>query len=268
MDSGAAPGVEQTPPNLDIVDEPPGLEVGFERIPFEHILWVKQSFNQTEPIHYAPLAHQRVFIPQDKLMELSKYFFVVPEEVHFQIEDIEAVNDFKVGANSQTPIYIQDIKVDVWQNKEDMSHPAQFYPFPDFDDFEAWLELQKVSEKGEYGTLPECKLYQNNYVQQTEDKWSTMDIEVSRRDVRWQAINIKPEVVNILQSWKNQVGFMMMPFHFFKDIGTEVRSHVSTLLYRSIQPLTTLPIWEEVLTRVLDTPPLKARVPRVMQKVN
>ena len=112
MDSGAAPGVEATPPNPDIVDEPPGLDVGFERIPFENVLWVKQAFNQTEPIHYAPLAHPRVFIPQDKLMELS--FFVVPEEVHFQIEDIKAVNDFKVGANSQTPIYIQNIKADVW----------------------------------------------------------------------------------------------------------------------------------------------------------
>ena len=221
MDSGAAPGVEATPPNPDIVDEPPGLDVGFERIPFENVLWVKQAFNQTEPIHYAPLAHPRVFIPQDKLMELS--FFVVPEEVHFQIEDIKAVNDFKVGANSQTPIYIQNIKADVWQNKGDMSDPAQFYPFPNFDDFEDWLQLQKVSEKGEYGTLPECKLYQNDYVQQTKDKWSTMDIEVSCRDVRWQTINIKPEVVNIQQSWKNQVGFMMMPFHFFKDIGTEVR---------------------------------------------
>ena len=46
-------------------------------------------------------------------MELSKYYFVIPEEVHFSIEDTEAVNDFKVSANSKTPIYIQDIKVDV-----------------------------------------------------------------------------------------------------------------------------------------------------------
>ena len=30
MDSGAAPGVEGTPPNLDIIDEPPGLDIGFE----------------------------------------------------------------------------------------------------------------------------------------------------------------------------------------------------------------------------------------------
>ena len=37
MDSGAAPGVEGTPPNPDI-DEPPGLDIGFERIPFENVL--------------------------------------------------------------------------------------------------------------------------------------------------------------------------------------------------------------------------------------
>ena len=157
-------------------------------------------------------------------MQLSKYYFVVPEKVHFSIEDIEAVNDFKVGTNSQTPIYIQDIiKMDVWQNKVDMSHPCQFYPFPEFSHWEQWLALHKSSEKGEYGTLPQCTLLQNNYVQETSTKWSTKNIEVSRRDVRWQTINIKPEVVNISQSWKNQVGFMMMPFHFLKDIGAEVR---------------------------------------------
>lgn len=114
MDSGAAPGVEGTAPNPDIVEEPPGLDIGFERLPFKNVLWIKQEFNKDEPIFYASLAHPRVFIPQDKLMELNKYYFVVPEEVHFSIEDIEAVNDFKVGTNSQTPIYIQDIKVDVW----------------------------------------------------------------------------------------------------------------------------------------------------------
>lgn len=114
MDSGAALGVEGTAPNPDIVEEPPGLDIGFERLPFKNVLWIKQEFNKDEPIFYASLAHPRVFIPQDKLMELNKYYFVVPEEVHFSIEDIEAVNDFKVGTNSQTPIYIQDIKVDVW----------------------------------------------------------------------------------------------------------------------------------------------------------
>ena len=222
MDSGAAPGVEATPPNPDIVDELPGLDIGFERIPFENVLWIKQEFNKDEPINYAPLTHPWVFNPQDKLMELSKYYFVVPEEVHFSIEDIEAVNDLKVSSNSQTPIYIQDIKVDVWQNKADLSAPCQFYPFPEFDHYEQWLALHKTSELGEYGTLPECKLAQNNYVQETGTKWSTKKIYVSRRDTRWQTINIKPEVVNISQSWKNQVGFMMMPFHFFKDIGTEV----------------------------------------------
>ena len=70
MDSGAAPGVEGTSPNPDIVDEPPGLDTGFERIPFENVLWIKQEFNKSEPIFYAPLAHPRAFIPQDKLMEL------------------------------------------------------------------------------------------------------------------------------------------------------------------------------------------------------
>lgn len=223
MDSSAAPGIEQQPPNPDIVDAPPGFEVGFKRIPFENVLWIKQEFNKDEPVHYAPLAHPRVFIPQNKFMELSKYFFVVPEEVHFQIEDIEAVNDFKVGQNSQTPIYIQDIKVDVLQTAGDLSHPAQFYPFPEFEHFEQWLSLHKLSEKGEYGNLAECKLVQNNYVQKTATKWSTMNIGLPRRDVRWQTMNIKPEVVNVQQSWKNQVSFMMMAFHFFKDISTEVR---------------------------------------------
>ena len=60
-------------------------------------------------------------------MELSKYYFVVLEKVHFSIEDIEAVNDFKVGTNSQTPIYIQDIiKMDVWQNKGDVNILVNF----------------------------------------------------------------------------------------------------------------------------------------------
>ena len=222
MDSGAAPGVEGTAPNPDIVEEPPGLDIGFERLPFKNVLWIKQEFNKDEPIFYASLAHPRVFIPQDKLMELNKYYFVVPEEVHFSIEDIEAVNDFKVGTNSQTPICIQDIKVDVWQSKGDMSHPCQFYPFPEQGHWEQWLALHKTSEQGEYGNLPECTLQQNNYVQETGTKWSTTNINVSRRDVRWQTINIKPEVVNISQSWKNQIGFMMT-FHFFKDIGTEVQ---------------------------------------------
>lgn len=77
-------------------------------------------------------------------MELSKYYFVVPEKVHLSTEDIEAVNDFKVGTNSQTPIYIQDIiKMDVWQNKVDMSHPCQFYPFPEFSHWEQWLALHQ-----------------------------------------------------------------------------------------------------------------------------
>lgn len=50
MEPGAAPGVEGTPPNPDIVDEPPGLDVGFEIIPFENVLWIKQEFNKDEPI--------------------------------------------------------------------------------------------------------------------------------------------------------------------------------------------------------------------------
>ena len=179
MDFGAAPGVEGTPPNPDIIDEPPGLDIGFERIPFENVLWIKQEFNKEEPIHYTPLAHPRVFIPQDKLMELSKYYFIVPEEVHFSIEDIEVVNDFKVSAQSQTPIYIQDIKVDVWQNKGDLSSPCQFYPFPDANDFEQWLALH-TSELGEYRELPECKMAQNNYVQETGTKWSTKKICFSK----------------------------------------------------------------------------------------
>ena len=77
-----------------------------------------------------------MFIPQDKLNELAKYFYVVPEEVTFTIEDIEEVNDFKVGVNLQTPICIPDIKVDVLDTTGDMTHPAQFIPFPKEDHFE------------------------------------------------------------------------------------------------------------------------------------
>ena len=83
MDSGAAPGVEGTPPNPDIIDEPPGLDIGFERIPFENVLWIKQEFNKEEPIHYAPLAHPRVFIPQDKLiLKIFKFNFVIKMITH------------------------------------------------------------------------------------------------------------------------------------------------------------------------------------------
>ena len=39
MNTGAAPETEPTPPNPDIVDAPPGYEQGFERIPFENVLW-------------------------------------------------------------------------------------------------------------------------------------------------------------------------------------------------------------------------------------
>ena len=149
-------------------------------------------------------------------MELSKYYFVILEEVHFSIEDTEAINDFKVSANSQTPIYIQDIKVNVWQNKGDLSSWCQFYPFPDFDHFEKGLALHKTSELGEYGELPECKLAQSNYVQETSTKWSIKQIYVSRRDTRWQTINIKPEVVNIFGKLKKSSGIHDDAVSFFQ----------------------------------------------------
>lgn len=216
MNLSAELGVEETPPNPDIVDSPPGYEQGFERILFENVLWIKHQYNKDEPVFYAPLAHPRVFIPQDKLNELGKYFYVVPEEVHFQIEDIEGVNDFKVGATSQMPIYIQDIKIEVLDTTGDMTHPCQFFPFPAVSQLDNWMNIQRNSEKGEYTSLPNVELVQNQYVQKCDTAWSTIEIPVSRRDIRWKTINIKPGIPNITQSWKNQIGFLMQPYHFFK----------------------------------------------------
>ena len=70
-----------------------------------------------EPIFHTPLAHPRVFIPQEKMLELCKYLFVVPEDVEFIIENVFGVNDFKLDHNPKTPIYIQDIKLDVYEGK-------------------------------------------------------------------------------------------------------------------------------------------------------
>ena len=143
MNSGAAPGIEQQEPNPDIVDAHPGYEHGFERIPFENVLWVKHELIKDEPIFYAPLSHPRMFIRQDKFNELGKYLFVVPEEVIFTTEDIQGVNNFKVGATSQTPIYIQDFKVDVLDTTGDLAHPCQFFPFPDVTHLKEWIDCQK-----------------------------------------------------------------------------------------------------------------------------
>ena len=153
MNAGAAPGVEQTPPNPDIVDAPPGYEQGFERIPFKNVLWVKHEFNKDEPVFYAPLAHPRVFMSQDKLNELAKYFFVVPEEMTFTIEDIEGVNNFKVRAISQTLIYIQDINIDVLDMTGHLMHPCQFYPFPDVSHLDIWINVHKKIARKENSLL-------------------------------------------------------------------------------------------------------------------
>ena len=34
---------------------------------------------------------------------------------------------------------------------------------------------------------------------------------------RWKTLNIKKEVPNVMQTWKNQGGFMMEPYYFFQD---------------------------------------------------
>lgn len=142
MNLSAELGVEETPPNPDIADSPPGYEQGFERILFENVLWIKHQYNKDKSVFYASLAHSRVFKPQDKFNELAKYFYVVPEEVHFQIEDIEGVNDFKVRATSQMPIYIQDIKIEVLDTTGDMTHPSQFFPFPAVLQLDNWMNIQ------------------------------------------------------------------------------------------------------------------------------
>ena len=179
MNTGAAPETEPTPPNPDIVDAPPGYEQGFDRIPFENVLWIKHEYNKEEPIFYVPLAHPRVFIPQDKMLELAKYLFITPEEVEFPIEDIQGANDFKVSASSQTAIYIQDIKVDVLDSTGDMTHPTQFLPFPDVSDLDKSMALVNSTENGEYGELPTCELVQNSYVQKIGTSWEELEIGVS-----------------------------------------------------------------------------------------
>lgn len=101
-------------PNPDVVEAPPGYDQGFEKVPFKNVLHIKHKYNAEEPIFYTPLAHPRAFIPQEKMLELCKYLFVVPEDVKFIIEDIFGANDFKLDNNPKTPIYIQDIKLDVY----------------------------------------------------------------------------------------------------------------------------------------------------------
>ena len=123
---GAASATEQTPPNPDVTEAPPGFDAYFEKVPFENVLYIRHDYNQDEPFFYANLTHTRVFIPQDKMIELCKYMFVVPEEVEFIIEDVFGVNDFKIDTNSKTPIYIQDIKMNVFSNKGDLTSATQF----------------------------------------------------------------------------------------------------------------------------------------------
>ena len=161
-----------------------------------------------------------MLIPQDKLLELAKYLVVIPKEVEFTIEDIQGVNDFKVGATSQTLIYIKDIKVDVLDTTGDLTHPTQFLPLANVDQLDMWLDLHQINKNGEYGALLSCELVQNSYVQKIGTNWEELEIGVSRRDVRWKTINIKPQLPNISQSWKNQISFMMQLYHFYKDIGT------------------------------------------------
>ena len=169
------------------------------------------------------MAHSRVFIPQDKLLELCKCMFVVPEEVEFIKEDVFGVNDFKIDTNSKTPINIQDIKLDIFSNKGDLTSVTQFYPFPDIEDIKKWEEVLTNSENGIYSELPSCTLKQNRYVQKVHSNYLAKDCTISRRDVCWHTMNIKKEVPNVVETWKSQVGSMMEPWQFYEDIKKEYK---------------------------------------------
>ena len=164
---GAAPATEHAPPNPDA---PPGFDGGIEKVPFENVLYRRYHYNQDEPIFYAPIKHPRCFIPQDKMLELAKYMFVVPKEVEFIIEDVFGVNDFKIDTNSKTPIYVQDIKMDVFSNKGHLTSVMQFYPFPKVTDWIKWEKILENSEEGIYTDLPSCTLKQNRYVQKISNR--------------------------------------------------------------------------------------------------
>lgn len=100
--------------------------------------------------------------------------------------------------------------------------------------------MHKLSENGEYSSLPTCTLAQNEYVQQCDSTFVNTTIGVSQRDVHWKTVNIKPEVPNITQTWKNQVGFMMQPYDFFKDIDTLIKFPIiPTALKRYVDPTDT-----------------------------
>lgn len=131
---GASPAVEEMPPNPDVVVETPGYYQGFERQPFKNVLYIKHEFNADDPTFYAAIPHPCAFIPQDNMLQLCKYLFVVPKEVKFITEDVFGMNDFKLDNNSKTLIYIQDIKLDVYEGKGDLTSACQFYPFPKVED--------------------------------------------------------------------------------------------------------------------------------------
>ena len=130
-----------------MVDAPTGYDQGFGKVPFENVLYIKHNFNQNEPVFYASIAHPKTFIPQGKFLELCKYKFLVPEEVEFIIEDVFGVNDFKLDNNSNTPIYIQDIKIDVLESKGDLTNVCQFIHFQELIIMTIGWKLLKIQKK-------------------------------------------------------------------------------------------------------------------------
>ena len=71
--------------------------------------------------------------------------------------------------------------------------------------------------------MPKFEFVQNKYVQKCDNSYATKTIGLSQRDVRWKTINIKPEIPNITQTWKNKIGFMVQPYHFYKDIVCKIQ---------------------------------------------
>ena len=71
--------------------------------------------------------------------------------------------------------------------------------------------------KGYLLRLASVQFKQNRYVQKCGNKWLASEISISCRDVHWKTLNIKKEVPNVVQTWKNQVGFMMELWHFYQD---------------------------------------------------
>ena len=89
-------------------------------------------------------------------MELCKYLYVVLEHVEVINEDVFGVNNLKLDNNSPIPVYIQDIKINIYEGKGDLTHVCQCHPYPSVDHHNKWMEIIKEFENGVSSDLPSC----------------------------------------------------------------------------------------------------------------